>query len=95
MCRSRYSISWVSGSARWWIARIRPVSIASRGVALTVFDVTGRRVRSLVAGDLDAGSHAVRWDGRDELGQRAASGMYFYKLEAGGSTLTRKMLLVK
>ncbi len=64
-------------------------------VGLAIYDVTGRRVRSLVSDDLDAGSHVVRWDGRNEVGQRAASGMYFYKLEAGGSTLTRKMLLVK
>jgi flagellar hook assembly protein FlgD len=64
-------------------------------VELAVYDLAGRRVRRLIRGEREAGPHAVRWDGRDEHGQRAPSGMYVYRLEAAGESLTRKMLLVK
>ena len=64
-------------------------------VALSVYDVTGRLVRTLVRDELAGGVHAVRWDGRGDSGAQISSGMYFYKLEAGGETLTRKMLLIK
>ena len=53
-------------------------------VRLTVFDISGRLIRSLVNGSTYvAGRHQVEWNGRDEAGQRAASGVYFYRIEAG------------
>jgi hypothetical protein len=64
-------------------------------VELAVFDVAGRRVRTLVSEALDAGQHTVLWDGRDEAGNQAASGIYLYKLVTETRTLTRKMMLVK
>jgi flagellar hook assembly protein FlgD len=42
-----------------------------------------------------AGSHTVKWDGRDESGQQVASGVYFYKLVAGDFRSTKKMVLLK
>lgn len=64
-------------------------------VRLAVFDVRGRCVRTLVQGALDAGSHTVAWDGRDARGVRAGSGLYFYKLDAGGASDVRKMVLAQ
>lgn len=64
-------------------------------VLLTVYDVLGQRVAVLVDGPQDAGEHAVVWDGRDETGKEAASGMYLYRLEAEKSAAVRKMVLVK
>ena len=64
-------------------------------VSLVVYDVLGRTVRELVSGPYTAGHHKVSWDGRDGAGQSAASGVYFYRLETGGTILTRKMMLVK
>jgi len=64
-------------------------------VSLRVFDVRGRLVRTLVDGNQPAGAHAVDWDGRDDRGAPAASGVYLYRLEAGGQARQRSMLLVK
>ncbi len=64
-------------------------------VALTIFDLAGRAVRSLARQTLPAGDHAVAWDGTDGAGTRLPSGMYLYRLEADGRQLTRKMMLVK
>ena len=68
-------------------------------IEFSVYDVLGRRVRNLVDATQPAGWHVVRWDGRDESGQDAASGLYIYVLEAGnargeeGSRSGKMMLL--
>ncbi len=68
----------------------------SAHVTLTVHDLAGRVVRTLLDETIaDPGRHAVVWDGRDHDGHRVASGVYFYRLEAEGETLTRKMIMVK
>jgi hypothetical protein len=68
---------------------------ATLEVELDVFDVRGRLVRRLVRGRQAPGTHRALWDGRDEQGGRVRSGVYLYRLRAGGSTLSRKMLLVQ
>ncbi|MBN2172335.1 MAG: T9SS type A sorting domain-containing protein [Candidatus Krumholzibacteriota bacterium] len=62
---------------------------------LRIFDVAGRLVRTLASGELPAGRHRVRWDGRDGAGKYVASGIYFFRLEAGGHDVTRRMVLVR
>lgn len=64
-------------------------------VRLLVYDVRGRRVRTLADGDLAAGSHAIRWDGEDDSGRRLASGIYACRLEFDGRTERRLMALVR
>jgi hypothetical protein len=64
-------------------------------VQLFVYDATGRVLRRLVDGRVEAGRHEMSWDGRDGSGQRVASGIYFYKLIASGDSYSRKMVLVK
>jgi flagellar hook assembly protein FlgD len=64
-------------------------------VALRVYDVEGRLVRTLVDGHRPAGSQAAVWDGASDSGVASASGVYFYRLEAPGFTQTRKMVLLK
>ncbi|MBN2171270.1 MAG: PQQ-binding-like beta-propeller repeat protein [Candidatus Krumholzibacteriota bacterium] len=64
-------------------------------VSLRVFDTRGRQVRALVAERQAAGGHEAVWDGRDDAGRPQSSGVYFYRLEAAGATLTRRMLLLK
>jgi len=64
-------------------------------VEIDIFDVAGRRVRTLVSGDRPAGTHEATWDGRSDRGEAAASGVYFYRLVAGGVRETRRMVLVR
>ena len=64
-------------------------------VHLGIFDVEGRRVVTLVDQRLAAGPHAYQWNGVDAAGKRVSSGVYFYRLQAGRQTLTRKMILAK
>jgi len=50
-------------------------------VLLTIFDVYGREVRTLLHGEWSPGSHGVVWDGRDRNGQIVSTGMYFYRID--------------
>jgi hypothetical protein len=69
-----------------------PVAGAAR---LAVYDVSGRWVRTLVDGQLGAGEHRASWDGRDARGNKASSGVYFYKLETDAVSRVRKMVLAQ
>jgi photosystem II stability/assembly factor-like uncharacterized protein len=64
-------------------------------VTLTVHDVTGRRIRTLVDAVQPAGVHAATWDGRDDAGVAAAGGVYFYRLRSDGGSRTGRMVLVR
>jgi len=64
-------------------------------VRLTVFSVAGKHVATLLAGPLASGRHSIAWHGRDDQGRTVSSGAYFYRLEAGGITDTRPMMLLK
>ena len=66
-----------------------------RAVQLGVYSVTGRRVRKLVAGDVEAGVWDARWDGRDDDGRGVASGVYFVKLAAGAEQRKLKITLIR
>lgn len=68
---------------------------ATSNVKLVVYDVLGREVRTLVNGNMPAGSQSVQWDGRDAKGNTVGSGVYFYKLTAGSFVSTKKMMMLK
>jgi len=71
-------------------------SLAQAGpTEVGVYDVAGRRVRTLVSGVLDAGEHVLAWDGSDAAGNRAGAGVYLLRLEAGGHRETRSLRLVR
>ncbi len=59
-------------------------------VKLEIYNIVGQKVATLVDGQLEAGEHIVRWDGRD-----VASGVYLYRLEVGEFVETKKMILLK
>ena len=65
------------------------------GVRLAVYDALGRQVETLVEARQGAGVRQVAWDGRDQDGRAVGSGVYFYRLEAGGFSAVRRMLLIK
>jgi hypothetical protein len=64
-------------------------------VTLSVFDIAGRKVRSLVEGPLDAGEYTVTWNGRDLAGEPVAAGIYFYRLQGARFEKTRKMVVLR
>ena len=69
-------------------------------VMLTIYDVEGRMVRNLDIGHSKAGIYesrdkAIYWEGRNDLGENVASGVYFYHLTAGGYSATRRMVILK
>ncbi|MEZ5358318.1 MAG: S8 family serine peptidase [Candidatus Zixiibacteriota bacterium] len=69
---------------------------STQHVTLTVYNITGQRVKTLYDEVAMAGMNSVVWDGDDEYGQATASGIYFYRLTAeDGSTETKKMILLK
>jgi len=65
-------------------------------VRIDVFDVAGRRVRTLCDGEFSAGQeHQVPWDLKNEDGLGVASGIYFYRLRTGGQSVTKKLAVIK
>jgi hypothetical protein len=69
--------------------------VAGGRVQLAVFNVAGQRVRALVDSTLTPGHHTARWDGMDDSGQPAASGIYIVRLVAGDATLATRVTLVR
>lgn len=64
-------------------------------VALRIYDLSGRAVRTLVDGNLVRATHTYQWDGTDDSGRRLASGTYYYRVDSDQQTATGKMMLVK
>lgn len=68
----------------------------SERVTLRIYDVTGRRVRTLAAGrELTPGSHALEWNGRDDAGAVLDAGLYFCRLETETASETRRMVFAR
>lgn len=64
-------------------------------VTLKVYNILGQMVNTLVDEPLDAGSHSVMWDGKNAQGRDVASGVYFYRINAGGYESIEKMTLLR
>ena len=62
---------------------------------LDVYDVAGRRVRTLESGSRSVGRHEVLWDGKDDAGREVASGVYFVRLRAGSAERVQKTVVVR
>lgn len=74
---------------------IRYTVNTEKPVRLEVYDLLGRRVATLVDAVRRPGSYSTMWDGRDDGGELLPSGLYMYRLEAGGNTLTRRCTIVR
>ena len=62
-------------------------------VRLSVYDLAGQRVRTLVDGERGAGGLAVTWDRADDTGRAVPAGVYFCRLEAEGTSVSRKLVV--
>ena len=74
---------------------IRFQLLRSGPTELSIYALSGQRIRRLVRGHLEAGEHTVLWDGSDDTGHPAASGVYLYRLTAGTSAESRSMALIR
>ena len=73
-----------------------PFELAASGDAsLSIYNLMGQKVTTLVTGYQPAGYHVVQWRGRDHSGQQVASGLYLVRLEADHRTATRKIALIR
>jgi hypothetical protein len=62
---------------------------------LAVYNLNGQLVRELVSGEMKAGRHQAIWDGRNAKGVKVANGLYLYKLESGGRTISKKSIIIR
>jgi hypothetical protein len=68
----------------------------AKNISLTVYDMVGREVKTLIGSEVyAAGAHSAEWDGTDNLGKPVASGNYVYTLKFGNFTKSAKMMLLK
>lgn len=61
-------------------------------VRITIFDILGRAVRTFNVGQQSIGVHSVLWNGCSDLGERVATGVYFYRLDVGGESRVKKLI---
>ena len=67
----------------------------SADVSLKLYNITGQEIRSLIDENLSAGQYQITWDGKNNVGQQVASGIYFYQIKAGQFSAIKKMILLK
>ncbi len=67
----------------------------TESVKLEIFNLMGRTIATLVDGRENAGYHKVRWNGLNQNGMSASSGIYFYRLRAGDQIISKKMILLR
>ena len=64
-------------------------------VELSIYNILGQKVKTLISGSKDAGEYFTSWDGCDDNGHRCSNAIYFYKLTSNSSSVVRKMLMIK
>ncbi len=64
-------------------------------VTIEVFNILGQKVKTLVSGKMEAGTHSIVWEGKDQYDHQVGSGVYFYKMKTGRYVSVKKMLLIK
>ena len=64
-------------------------------VQLVVYNILGQKIKTIVDQKLEAGIYSAVWDGTNDNGQPVSSGVYYYQLNSGKTSMTRKMLLMK
>jgi hypothetical protein len=64
-------------------------------VELSISDITGQQVRSLINEEKRSGKYSVIWDTRDDSGRPASSGVYFYRIRANNFSMVKKMILLR
>jgi len=66
-----------------------------KDVEVAIFNIRGQLVKNVFSGNMDKGHHDIQWDGRDLTGNIVPTGTYFYRLEAGGQSLTKRLVFIR
>ena len=77
------------------VTRIGYTLPQSAEMSLKIYDVQGKFIVTLEEGVRSEGTHKVTWDGRDSEGNAVSTGMFFYRLKAGSTIITKKMVILK
>jgi len=77
------------------ITHIRYYLPTRNNITITVFDIAGGTIKTLLNGAQPAGNHEISWNARDQNGNPVSSGVYLYRVEANGRIETRKMIYIK
>ena len=64
-------------------------------VSITIYDVMGRNIRTLMNVNQSAGYHSIHWDAKNKVGEAVSAGMYIYTIQAGSYRHMKKMVLLK
>ena len=64
-------------------------------VNISVYNLEGRLIKTLVNQVMSAGNHIVNWDGTNEIGAKVSTGMYIYQLKTNSTNLNRRMTFIK
>jgi hypothetical protein len=64
-------------------------------VSISVYNVSGQKVKTLVNANLSAGYHSVNWNGKNDMGQAVSAGVYLYQMQSEGFSATRKMVILR
>jgi len=75
-------------SGQWSV--VRPVH-----TSLTIYNLTGQRVRILLDEEMLPGDYQAIWNGKDDNNKKVSSGIYFYRFKAGDNSETKKMIMLK
>ena len=70
-------------------------SEGTKRVMITIYNLKGQKIRTLVNNDYSAGQHSVVWNGKDDYGKEVTTGIYLYQLTSDDFSETRKMIMIK
>jgi flagellar hook assembly protein FlgD len=64
-------------------------------ISISIFNIKGQKVKTLINNELKEGEYHLSWDGKDNNGRTCSSGVYYYQIAAPNQNITKKMLLLK
>lgn len=93
--RATFSLCAAAPNPMQSITTLRYSLAESGSMRLDVYDMSGRLIRKLSSGEQSAGEHETLWDGSDTAGRQVANGLYVYRLEAGGTSLVKRLVVAR
>ncbi|MCG6914629.1 T9SS type A sorting domain-containing protein, partial [bacterium BMS3Abin03] len=72
-----------------------PYDLTNSDVTLSIYDIQGKLIRTLVSENLSGGNYLTKWNGKNDIGNPVASGVYIYNLQVSNKQVSGKMMLVR